>query len=317
MESYSEQSTLFEGPTPAQEWELETTKRALDELFAQVRRYRSTKSYAELIHFITHFRFYSPYNAMLIHMQMPGAKYVAPANRWRDQYDRMITPDARPLVILQPMGPVMFVFDVADTEPRSESSTLPPEVLNPFEVRKGVIQNELKQTRENAVRDSIRISITKQGSLAAGRISIAKVTTIKQKFRIGRDKSGDPIYSNIPVRYELIINSQLAKEAQYATLVHELAHLYCGHLGTINNKWWPDRRGLNKVAVEFEAESVTYLICKRLGIDNPSDDYLSGYLKKDQEIPNISMECVMKVTGLIEQMGKQQLKLRKATSTVR
>ena len=33
----------------------------------------------------------------------------------------------------------------------------------------------------------------------------------------------------VPVRYELLLNDCLSREAQYATLVHELAHLYCGH----------------------------------------------------------------------------------------
>src|SRR5207248_2429484 len=61
-------------------------------------------------------------------------------------------------------------------------------------------------------------------------------------------------------------NSNLSAEARYAILVHELAHLYCGHLGTPNDKWWPDRRGLPHVAREFEAESVCFLVCERLGI---------------------------------------------------
>jgi NADPH:quinone reductase-like Zn-dependent oxidoreductase len=32
--------------------------------------------------------------------------------------------------------------------------------------------------------------------------------------------------------------------------------------------WWPDRRGLDSQTEEFEAEA--YLVCGRLGIDNPS-----------------------------------------------
>jgi hypothetical protein len=51
-----------------------------------------------------------------------------------------------------------------------------------------------------------------------------------------------------------LLNSNLSAEARYATLVHELAHLYCGHLGTLNDKWWPDRRGLPHAAREFEAK---------------------------------------------------------------
>jgi antirestriction protein ArdC len=100
-----------------------------------------------------------------------------------------------------------------------------------------------------------------------------------------------------------LLNSNFSAEARYATLVHELAHLYCGHLGTPNDKWWPDRRGLPHAAEEFEAESVCYLVCERLGIDNPSDEYLAGYLG--------SLDCVMKAAGLIERMGRERLGARK------
>ena len=95
----------------------DSTKRALDELFSLTRQYKSAKAYHDLLRFIGHFRFYSPFNAMLVHIQMPGASFVAPPSRWLHEYRRRIKPGARPLVILQPMGPVMFVFDVSDTEP--------------------------------------------------------------------------------------------------------------------------------------------------------------------------------------------------------
>ena len=84
-------------------------------------------------------------------------------------------------------------------------------------------------------------------------------------------------YASFRVLYELLLNSLHSAEAMYATLVHELGHLYCGHLGTPNPKWWPDRQGLSHELREFEAESVCYLLCSRLGIDNPSAEYLSGF----------------------------------------
>jgi len=31
---------------------------------------------------------------------------------------------------------------------------------------------------------------------------------------------------------------------------------------------------------------------------------LAGYVKENKEIPKISLECIMKVAGLIEKMGK-------------
>jgi hypothetical protein len=84
-----------------------SSRRALDDLFSLARQYRSSGGYASLLSFVSRFRFYAPYNALLVHIQMPGATYVAPARRWLESYGRRIRPEARPIVILQPRGPVM------------------------------------------------------------------------------------------------------------------------------------------------------------------------------------------------------------------
>lgn len=79
-----EQGLLF-GPvqpnSPAAEFDADCGRRALDELFSAAQQYRTTESFHELMRFAVHFRFYAPFNAMLLHIQMPGAVYVAPAHR--------------------------------------------------------------------------------------------------------------------------------------------------------------------------------------------------------------------------------------------
>ena len=291
--------------TPAQEYENEANKRALDELFSQTTAYRTSTQYNELLQFVSRFHFYSPYNAMLIHIQKPGSTFVATATRWREKYGRTIKPGAQTLVILQPMGPVMFVFDASDTE----GDPLPPEIVNPFAVEKPIsvrsdkIESKLDRTIDNARRDGVRTTRVKYGSQQAG--AIGPTPSPGAWLRFG-DKH------MIPLRYEMKLNLNHNTESQYATLVHELAHLYCGHLGTPNKKWWPNRRGLAREVREFEAESVTYLVCRRLGIDPKSDKYLSGYLKNEKDIPSISLECVMKAAGLIEMMARAPLKTRKS-----
>lgn len=306
------QLSLFEEKTPAEQWEEETVKRALDELFNNARRYRSSESYWELLQFVSRFRFYAPYNGMLLQIQMSGATYVAPAHRWISLYGRFIKPNARPLVILQPMGPVMFVFDVTDTEPGEKAQPLPTEVEKPFEVLVGQVGGEYERTVENAKRDGVRIQLRKEGSQSAGSIMTHALPGIPPLlFQTGTDSKGKPIYNEISVRYDLLINENLSREAQYATMVHELAHLYCGHIGTPNKKWWPNRLGLGKNVLEIEAESVAFMVCGRLNINNPSADYLSGYFRDNPDVPSISTECIMKTAGLIEQMGKDRLKPRK------
>ena len=243
---------------------------------------------------------------------MPGACFVAPSYRWKKEYGRSIKPNANPIVILQPMGPVMFVFDVADTEPGPDAIPIPLDVENPFAVKKGFIGAGLHRTIENAKRDGIRILKQNAGSQLAGSIRVTNNNDLPHlQFYIGKDTDGREKYLEVPVRYEMLYNGNLTNEAAYMTIAHELAHLYCGHLGTPNRKWWPDRRGLHLATREFEAESVANLVCERFGIQAASETYLSGYLEQDRQIPKISLECVMKAAGLIEDMGEKRLKPRK------
>lgn len=299
-------------PTPAEVWDSKSAQRALDELFALTHQYRSSGAYLDMLGFVAKFKFYSPFNAMLVHLQMPGATFVATPHRWLRDYGRIIKPGARPLVILQPMGPVMFVFDVNDTEPTEHARPLPFEVETPFEGKGGSIKDEFEKVVNNAKRDGIRVVEWHGGSQAAGSITAVPVCVqTMQKFPTGRDRDGQPVFANIPVLYDIVVNRNLSPEARYATVVHELAHLYCGHLGTPNADWWPDRRGLNYDVREFEAESVTYLVCSRCDIANPSEEYLSGCLDENKQVPSISLDCVMRAAGLIETMSRQTMKVRK------
>lgn len=235
-----------EESSPASRWEADDTKRALDQLFNYARHYRSSASFRDLMDFMCRFHFYSPYNAMLLSVQMPGARFVATAQRWLRDYDRVLKPDARPLVILRPMGPVMFVFDVSDTEPvrpdrqglfsgsgpQWEKHWIPPEVEKPFEACGGAVERALEHTVENAKRDGIRITRRKEGAQSAG--SIRRV-----------DGSRLPLLDVFK------------------------------------------------------------------GIGSPAGEYLAGCLDKGQDPPAISLECVMKSAGLIEQMGQGRMKPRK------
>jgi len=299
--------------TPAANWERDNAARALDELLRLTFQYKSGKDYHELMKFIARFRAYSPYNAMLIHTQKPGSRYAAPAGRWLDKWPRTIKFGARPLVILQPMGPVMFVFDVSDTEPLHGAPPLPKDIDRPFDVRSGQIGREFESLVENAKRDGIRVHEVDHGSQSAGLVQLTSKTRESQRVFDRQLPDGTLTYIQVPVRYELAINGSMTLEAKYVTLAHELGHLYCGHLGTPNPKWWPDRRGLKHSVEEFEAESAAYLVCGRLGIDNPSEEYLAGYARREENVPPISLECVMRSAGLIETMSRRRrMKPRKS-----
>jgi hypothetical protein len=199
----------------AQSYDRKATRAALDELFSCARHYKSTQSYLALMEFVGRFRFYSPFNAMLIHIQVPGATYVAPASRWHRKFHRNIKAGARPIVVLQPMGPVLFVFDVSDTEALPDAPALPPSVTNPFAVHSGHIGGELEQTIANARRDGVNVIERSYGSQGAGAIMVSDPG---QYLEVA---GGAEL---VPRRYDLVVNSDLSRVAGYATLVHELGH---------------------------------------------------------------------------------------------
>src|ERR1700688_272596 len=151
----------------------DSARTALDELFTLAGKYNSSDAYLELMRFVGRFRFYSPFNAMLIYTQMPGANFVCTALRWQRVYHREIKIGARPIVILQPMGPILFVFDVSETAPLPNARSLPIRVEDPFKVRSGKIGGQLALTIDNAKRDGVRVSERADGSQSAGSIQWA------------------------------------------------------------------------------------------------------------------------------------------------
>ena len=66
--------------------------------------------------------------------------------------------------------------------------------------------------------------------------------------------------------------------------------------------FWQDRRGEKVEAHELEAETVAYLVTERMNIDIGSEQYLAGYLKEDKELPDYSLEAVLKAAGKLEEM---------------
>ena len=292
---------------PSKDLPLDAVKKALDELFTLTSQYRTGRAYAQLLRFTARFRAYSPYNALLVHAQMPGATYVAPPSRWLAEYGRQIKPGARPIVVLRPRGPVMFVFDVKDTEPGPNAKPLPEGVLAPFAARGRPVDRQLRLVIANAKRDGVRVSLREEGSQSAGSIRSASGAARFLEFKHG---VRNPRRVRVPLRYELLMNRDLATESQYATVVHELAHLYCGHLGTPDERWWPDRHGVPHIVEELEAESVSYIVCRRFGVESSSASYLAGYLRDNERLPDISLERVMVIARLVEGMSTRSMRPR-------
>lgn len=206
----------------------------------------------------------------------------------------------------------MFVFDVSDTEPESDATPpLPEEIINPFKVLtttpEDVVQTITAQLVENAKRDGVQIVDSAFGNQLAGRISSGG----RGSQQVCTRRRPEREYVTVPVRYTCQISDRQSGMTRYATLTHELAHLYCGHIGTPNEKWWPDFRRKDHRTAEFEAETVSAILVGQLDSTARMPPYLSQHLRREELVPaDLNLERVMKAAGLIQEMGEKPLPVR-------
>ncbi len=265
----------------------------LDTLFSQILTYRNTDHFNSFIHHISGMTKLSPYNAMLIYMQRPGAGEVATASQWK-ALGAELKEGANPLIILRPFGPVEFVFEEGDLIPE----TKPEGLSSIFEIKKGEVSEiELNRLIENLKGRGINVNFVTQGVNSAGYTTPSRS---KHNLYFHYRKH---LYT-IQRLNDIVINNNLSTAEKFATLIHEVAHIYCGHTGDYENPRlpWENRITLSRNEREFEAESICWLITQRRGIDNPSHKYLAQYLDKNECIPaGISIETILVVAGKIEQ----------------
>ncbi|MCG2587796.1 hypothetical protein [Rhodohalobacter sulfatireducens] len=257
---------------------IEDQEDQLNELFYGVHLIRKSVEYLKYLDFITRFKRYSIFNTSLVYVQKPETAWFATPKNWRKR-GRRIKEDARPLVMLQPGGPIMFVYDVNDTY----GENLPESLFEPFRVE-GDFDEKLWYRLSNSIRE-FKFKLIKKDEI------------IQRGGAVARKSSDSPM-----VRFEITINNRQKEEVHFQTVVHELAHVFCGHLGSASDEKWPDRRDLNKQSREFEAESVSYLVCRRQGLDTKSDEYLAQHINSDDHIPQISIEKVLRSADWIEKI---------------
>lgn len=258
-------------------------KSQLDELFKRSLDYRKSDIFFEAIQFATKFKDYAPYNNLLVKIQNPSCVYYATEKDWIEKFERTIKEDGRPMLILAPMHPVMLVYDLDQTEGKDF-----PEHFKDFATVSGDWnEKHLVNLLENANRYLIPAQFKELGSLSAG-FATTRLKNTQFKLRIA-------------------IHDNLSESSKFSVLVHEMAHIFLGHLGKDKDDWWPCRVNLSHSTVEIEAESVSYIVCNRLGIETSAPSYLAGHLRNNEVPKTISVDLIFKVAGKLEKMAKNIL----------
>jgi hypothetical protein len=251
----------------------------LDQLLADSTLYRKGADYQNLLNFVVRLRNFAPFNALLLHIQKPGLYHAASARDWRENFNRTIKEDARPLLILWPFGPVALVYDVMDTA----GDPLPMGV-SAFEATGVIDQVALDRFAQLTGKKNIVWNKVDMGDLKAGSIRV-----VSRPAKPGEASS-----------YRMTVNQNHNPNVQFATLAHELAHLFLGHLGQDKNLSIPIRPTQTHKQQELEAESTAYIVCTRNGVENQSASYLKNYVEQDTTTEQLDLYQIMRAAGQVE-----------------
>jgi hypothetical protein len=275
--------------------ELETIFNPVDEMFAASTRFRDNRRLVELLRFIARFPSYSAFNGLLLYTQNASATCVATARSWKQKFGRRPKFDARPIAILAPMAPIIFVFDIQDTEgPAVPSTLLRPRAAAPQQLNK-----TYANTRQNCAVHGIAVRETTMDQGATG--TACRITPALRKQYRDLDLQND-------TSYLILIDGTLPLEDRYSLLVHELGHIFCSHLGIDRHAWWPEREDLSINGEQIESDAVAYLVCERLGLGIAAAKHLSNYVEMNHQLPAFSLNAVLQSVSYLEDMGKSRWK---------
>lgn len=260
----------------------------IDELFRRSQRFRISSEFVKFFDFIARFDHYSRYNSMLVHIQNPEVMFFGGVSFWKKRFNRTIKKGARPYVILAPNGPVMMVYDVYDTEGKESPDAF---------MQKGL------GFKPNEVKGKIDSKIFHKAFVEANNWGIKILFKPLSYFKGGHVTT---IHGGAP---EICLKEGVSHEESFSVLMHELAHLFLGHTGHkylfYKGREKPAfllQRNLRDEIEELEAESVSYLICHKLGLITQSAEYLADYLTNEQDTQQLSIENIIITADKIERL---------------
>lgn len=283
---------------------------------------------SSFLDFANSFRRLSAWNAYMAYIQRPGARVIASEYEWK-RLGRVVKADAIPIIILWPRSPIRFVYELADIGPEIDRRAL----NDPFSVEgklhpKAIAALKTSLTKQKAFRIEIEWrrygfeyagSAAQQGTVPAEESPSGPMRNGSRIAEFARGNAAterreperlakDNVVRYIP-SYRVTVNDRLEEGERFATIAHELGHIFCGHLGGCNSArmddegGWPDRSSLGKHEQEIEAEAIAYVVCSRGGIIPASAQYLKKHAAL-ADIANVNLDLVVRAAARVERLAK-------------
>jgi hypothetical protein len=250
-----------------------------------------------------------PYNVLMVYTQRPGARAVASRSDWADA-GQTVRPDAIPILILRPGGPIMQVFELEDTLPQRDKDPRHDAFAAIGTFREETLEVTIARL-SSATKRNLRVEVDfmELGSGYAGWVSEQPSLPLQSDGAMqGQPDLKALTKGEIKGHWRVMLNRRLKPAEQFATLLHELGHLFCGHVGAFDEGnpladeyGWPDRRSLPDHAKEVEAELVAWHICQRWGLVTGSAVYLRPHMERaPEDMRHVDLDRVIRAIAKVE-----------------
>ena len=276
----------------------------IDELQQLAKKFRDSEEFQRMLDFVAKFNYLAPYNAYLVQLQRPGSYLVLTIKQW-EQWGWRPTVNAQNIITLVPFGPIQCLYEVSDVEQIPNRPCAPKDYILEH-LRRGlnnargeVNAKEWDNLMFNLSQYGVRLDLQFDAANSFG--GYIMPDDGDHDLRVVLNVDGDATI--VKSAFFISVNVKQSRASQFHTICHELGHLFCRHLSySFKRRRFP----LSKQQEEFEAETVAWLVCKRHGVSNPSEEYLAGYIE-DGLVPECSPDNIMRAVTEIEKMLKKPL----------
>lgn len=250
-------------------------KKLQEEIKNGIKDALNSEKYIDFLETISKFHKYSINNAMLILLQKPNATYVAGFSQWEKQgvkvnkgekHIKIFAPILKNIDIYEKDNKGDYVLDKDSNKIKvGEKKNIYFKVTKVFDISQ---TNAKDNEKYNLIKSNNKIINNKDEILN----KLQKVSDINFEFS---DNLGDAsgVYNKADNTIKL--KNGLNDIETISVAVHEVAH------SMLHNDLETSK--LNKKQKEFEAESVAYIVNRKLGIDSKENNflYLANWVGKD------------------------------------
>ncbi len=238
------------------------------EIESAVERISDPEEWQRFLETMSRFHTYSFGNAMLILAQRPDATRVAGFKAWKSDFGRSVKKGEKGIWILAPM-----VREVDRENPTTGEVEKQKRVVG----FRGVTVFDVSQTEGEPLPEGPAHRYVNQlgeGEAPAGMRESLTSWIEAQGYTVDdADDIGGANGSTSPLTKQVRILSSMTERQKAKTLAHEAAHIALGHMERTGEY----HLGGGRSVMEIEAESVSYVVGRTMGLDD-AGDYAFGYV---------------------------------------